>query len=315
MCAFIALLIAAAAVAVNAQLIVVNDYSNTVGVAKFVRFHGMSILCDYPSITIIGICHTLLIRACPHSHDPCSTECSLSLAGDVHTSTIFALGTCYESTRHAGEYEFYTQGDNSNQFVRNANCSSTCTNCQWNETFTLNTCAPSIYDHPVSKLITSSVCTGGEEATNKDNTGAVFTLFSASTQCNTTAADFTNFVFGNNYTCLPFLLGTYGQLTPNGDGNYTANLLCNSTCGNCAVNVENAFGCLPISLVPTGSWNIQTLGQLSSCGAPSPSSSKLSTGAIVGIAVGGSVGVIGAVAVGSYLVKANRRAGYTTMGK
>ena len=194
-----------------------------------------------------------------------------------------------------------------NIYVINNVCNAGCTICSGKETYALNTCTQSVSNPLAFVLLTTTLCTGGLDSGN-NAVGAVFSIFNNATCAASSFA--LSFNFGTNDTCIPFLGGTWGQLTPNGDGNFTAALYCtNSSCDDC-VYVPNASGCLAAGAGAT--WNVQSLGALSTCAVGS-SSSKLSTGAIIGIAVGGSVGVIAAIAIGTYMVKSKRRTGYTGM--
>ena len=219
----------------------------------------------------------------------------------MHHAKNVTVGSCTESPLGDGEYYQLTQGTSSNQYVYWFNCTAGCTSCAGNVTQYLGVCGPSVSHPDGFVLITSAVCTGGLDS-SANAVGAVFNLVKNSTSCVATN-DFEDFNFGTNASCQPFLSGTWGQLIPNADGNFSANLFCpNSSCDGCAVEVDSTFGCLFVSGV--GSWNVVPLGSLSTCA--SGSSSKLSTGAIVGIAIGSAVGAIGLIAVIVWLAKSSR---------
>ena len=141
------------------------------------------------------------------------------------------------------------------------------------------------FDNQTSILITSSSCTGGLDSSSNAN-GTVFAMYAGNPNCSAATGDLTLFNFGLSQACVPFLGGTWGQLEPNGDGNFSAALFCNdTTCEHCVVDVDSTFGChIPAANM---SWNVQPLAGLTSCAAGS--SSKLSAGAIVGIVIGSTV--------------------------
>ena len=220
--------------------------------------------------------------------------------GDAHSGKNVTLNTCTATPFNDGEFYQLTQGTSSSQFVYWFNCTAGCTSCLGNVTQYLGVCGPSVSRPDAFVLLTSVLCTGGLDS-NSNAAGAVFTQQNDNTVC-ATQADFRDFTFGTNVSCQPFLDGSFGQLKPIANGNYSANLFCpDATCTNCAVVLANTFGC---QINGNGSWAITSLGSLSTCATGS--SSKLSTGAIVGIAIGSTVGAIGLIAVIVYLSKSSR---------
>jgi len=240
-------------------------------------------------------------------------NCHFSAQADEHLSVALTEGVCSQSPYNASLYQQVSliEGD-VYQFLDH--CSDdTCGSCEGTGNLTVGSCTLA-FNNQSSVLLTTSQCQGGVDATS-NSVGVAWNLVYANASCpaNTTER-WVN--LANSAECQELGSGFgFGWVVQNGDGSYNASLLCsNSTCASCTVNVENIEAGQCILAESLGvSWSLAKLGALGSCGAPGSSASKLSTGAIAGIAAGAAVGVILIVAVGTYLVKAKGRRGYKSI--
>jgi hypothetical protein len=196
---------------------------------------------------------------------------------------------------------------------------STCSFCTRSYNHTLDVCAATTDGN--SALLTQTECSGGVAAQDKTTDLILNVLNNAN--C-TTAFGSKLINLGNNVDCQPvgFIGNTYyyAQATlPL--GKLVAIALCtDAACQTCTFPTETVslYECQetvdPV-FDSTYSWQLLTDNNITACeAAPVPGKSKLSTGAIAGIAAGSAVGVIGAVALGTYMVKAKAaRAGYSNI--
>jgi hypothetical protein len=209
----------------------------------------------------------------------------------------FTLGECNQTID--GTYSVLNSTEDPTNFTIYAGCDDTCTICSRLYSHVLDVCAPTADKN--SAVLTQKNCTGGVGAQDTTTGLILNVLYEAS--CSTTfGGKLIN--LGTTTTCqaVGYIGNTYYYVaasTPTANNDVTISLCTDAVCGTCpsiSQVVVPLYSCQETTfsaLNSTYSWKLLKESDITSCEpgpAPAPAKSKLSTGAIAGIAAGSAVG-------------------------